>query len=237
MGLGEQCLYEFTFEDGVHELKTENEQVVDDGKVWSFSEWLTAFNAVESEVKERDPCDHPSLTFHQWLAEYQAAEQQAWTHQSWLADSTAGRPAAAYCPDIRCTPEAKLFELPDGYTPPRPPKPHAKIQLQVAKRMEQKLKAAARPDTERVTTSSAQKSAPQKARNAGNVKGKKSKKNETTGRNANGPVVQTYKKFMDEKKGSGMSHAKARELWMESTERAELLQGMTTAERKRRRFC
>ena len=229
------------------DLKVESERCPENG-VWSYADWLHAYKAVKEEVQE-EFAETAGWSFNDWLLEYTAAQQQAWAFNTWVSESQEGKPQAvtqaAYCPDIRSTPEARMLEVPE-HTPCKLPLPTAKTQLVAAKKMESKLKQQAaqeakkasngKGDAKSLDKASKTPTPPKKDPKTHSKTEKGNGKAKNPDRNNQGPVIQAYKAFMEAQKKKNVPHAEALQLWKESKERAKILQGMSESERKRRRF-
>ena len=140
------------------------------------------------------------------------------------------------------TPQSKRLEIPN-HVPPPLPQPTKKLQLAAAKRMEKELAKARKKGKgiDYLVVAGADSEMPDQPQNgAGRATASQPKQKVKAPKRkrkpANGPVMDTFKKFMAECKKEGMTHAKGLELWKVSDARAHLIDGTSPAERKRRRF-
>ena len=122
------------------------------------------------------------------------------------------------------------------------PEPCRKLALTAAKRLEKELKAhgakpkakAAQPVKEPQNAKA--KSAAKAKKEDKKQKGKKEdKKNGKRGK-ASGPMAEAMKAFHQAKKAEGFTYSEAQGLWKTSAERQAIVQTMSDAEKKRRRY-
>ena len=129
-----------------------------------------------------------------------------------------------------------LLKVPE-HTPPPVLQPCKKFQLMAAKRMEAQMKQAEEKKKEKRSTAEGQEANLSRKSKAASRKAKPSKKaKQQKAGPENGPVYKTYQAFLCECKSHGMSHSESVKAWEGSDERAAIVNSMTEAERKKRRY-
>ena len=135
------------------------------------------------------------------------------------------------------TPPTKLSALAfasEKETPPCLPKPMAKRQLLAAKRLEKELKGAKMTQGGTAKENGQEGAGEKKLKKDTVAKGKTKKLKRKPN---DGPMECAMKEYIrDCRSRDGCSYAEARSMWGESKERRAIIEGMTEAERRRRRF-
>lgn len=145
--------------------------------------------------------------------------------ESWKRDAVAGHATGAFSPVA--TPCRLLSRADPSLTPPPVPVPYRKTQLTAAKRLEKDLKNSG---------SKANAKAAKAEQAAKGKKAKKAKEAKKAKKPCQGPMAEAMGAFVTAAKAAGYSHIQSLRLWKLSPERAQIVEGMSESERKRRRY-
>lgn len=144
------------------------------------------------------------------------------------------------------TPAQKLLAkaaVVEKLTPEAVPRPLAKVQLQAAKKLEQKMdnsvKLGKKTETEKSKKENDQVDAKKSTKQPS--KEKKTKKDQSGKPKkkkapANGPMTAALKEFVARMKDEGFPYMEAMRLWKNSDERLDIVENLSEAECKRRRY-
>ena len=181
------------------------------------------------------------LSFEECLHEFGSGLQGAGLD---CDPKSAGEGLTVNSPETVKTPEAKLVVIPQ-HTPPALPRPTAKMQLTAAKKLALEMKKNGLKQNDSPENPGEEKK-DDNANCGANGKSKKNKKDKTDKstekekkkkrKPANGPLMDTYNKFLADRKKQGVARAEALKQWRSSEERHNLISSMSEAERKRRRY-
>ena len=166
-------------------------------------------------------------------------------YRKWWDRADAGLPSSARKPSAETTPP-KMSELARMDLSPAPvPNPMAKRVLQASKRLEKEVKSQkphkkpVQPDVLRVK---AEKSQPQSQAQSEEPCDKKKKKKTSNAKKTkkrshkDGPMQEAMKKYIASKREKGFTYMQALQKWRNSSKRASIVDNMSEAERKRRRY-
>lgn len=157
---------------------------------------------------------------------YEVAPPSERTCNEWRKEAAAGSPTSA-APPSEVTPVRQPMLQTVTQTPPKVPKPLAKVALAADKRLQQKLAKGAKAPAKKVS--------PKKASQA-QAKTQKSKQPKAK-RNSNGPMQDTMNSFFAmHRKAGKLSYREIQERWLKSSQRKAIISAMSPAERRKRRF-
>ena len=204
--------------------------------------------------------DKTSGTFEDWLALCQKLaakwgmdEPEAPADAEWIKTGRTGRPSSSRAPSqTRKTPDrAPLFVVPEN-SPEKVVHPMRKVQLTAEKRMQQQLKVQANGSAKGKAKEPAPKDKTPKKQSKAEAKAKakakapkeqskaeakaKAKTTAKTRKKHDGPMKEAMDAFFAAQKEAGVPWKDARQAWLKSDERSEIIATMGEAERKRRRF-
>lgn len=170
------------------------------------------------------------LKFHQLISMLSLPLWQ----ESWKRDAVAGHATGAFSPVA--TPCRLLSRADPSLTPPPVPVPYRKTQLTAAKRLEKDLKnSGSKANAKAAKAEQAAKG--KKAKKAKEAKeAKKAKEAKPAKKPCQGPMAEAMGAFVTAAKAAGYSHIQSLRLWKLSPERAQIVEGMSESERKRRRY-
>lgn len=162
-------------------------------------------------------------------------EKYAKEISAWEEQAVDGAPTSARAPQI--TPPCKLlppdleFPTPEG----KPVHPYRKTQLAAAKRLERELKSAGKTGKTPAGPTKGQK--PPKTIKTVKKNEKKHNKDKKKDKGGAGPMAEAMKAFREAAQQRGDSYKEAMAKWKTSAERQAIVNGMSYAEQKRRRYC
>lgn len=192
--------------------------------------------------------------------EYDEKEWAGWLQEAgvlaWYADADAGRPASHSPPSSpNETPAGKLLSRKvEVKTPVKPtlPIPLAKTQLIAAKKLELSLKNSKKGKAEKSDSEKAAKCVEETDVKGGKSKekmekpedekskqGKKNKKKEGQKKpraKPDGPMMEAMREFVEKKRAKGFGYHESLALWKNSKKRRSILETLSEAEIKRRRY-
>jgi len=191
-------------------------------------------------VPSQELGQYTDAEWEEWKNQLEQDEKYAMEISAWEENAVDGAPTSARAPQT--TPPCKLlppgldFPTPEG----KPVHPYRKTQLAAAKRLERELKSADKtgksktpPGTTQVTKDQKPPKKTKSAKKEEKKRGKDKKKN----KGGAGPMAEAMQAFREAAQQRGDSYKEAMAKWKVSAERQAIVNGMSYAEQKRRRYC